>query len=148
MRFVRKKIILWAIAVCALALVYLFHENRRPFISTDDFSVSATNDGQPLDTNVFKVAFLEDRFYLQFDNPLSEHEYHDWIAFSHLKKRANLPIGLYQSIFGYRYTHADQAIGINLESVKLEGLWSVEREGEDLVLKSKSLTITISRNNK
>ena len=93
MRQIVKRTAWLASAVFALVLLSMFHANRRPFIETDDYSVTVMKCGKSIKVAVMKPVLLDDVYYLRLqDSP--DLRYH-WIVFSTKRQSVADPIGIY-----------------------------------------------------
>ena len=126
-----------------LFLIYAFHANRRPFIASDDYSVSASINGEVVEAKVFKPMYMEDVYYLHFEGDTDGR--YSWLVFSPQRQSAADPIGVYHSWLGYTYTHADQGFGIFLTDAKLEDDWRVIFDGDRIDLSNSKYQVEIIR---
>jgi hypothetical protein len=142
-RITCKTVMVSICIVVVLFLIYAFHANRRPFIPSDDFSATASVDGEAVEVSVFKPMYMEDVYYLHLDDG-SDGRY-SWLVFSPHRQSAADPIGVYHSWLGYTYTHADQASGVNLTDAKLEDDWKVVFDGDRIDLSNSKYQVEITR---
>ena len=98
----------------------------RPLLPSNEYLVTATVDGSPVDANLLKP-FPSGSYYIQLDTDPTKHL--NWFGIAFGRKSAFRPVTIYSSRLGFDYMHTDQGKGVNLTDGKMEDNWTVDFTG-------------------
>jgi hypothetical protein len=116
----------------------------RPLLPSRDYTVTATLDGHPIQTELLHPPLISGRYYMRIlDDQARRHDSFG-IAFS--RQSVCWPGTHYTGWFGLRYIHTDQAMGVRLTDPKMEEHWSVAFTSDGVQFSNSSLSIVLKRN--
>ena len=114
----------------------------RPLLPSDDYLVTATVDGSPVDAKLLKP-FPFGSYYIHLDTRSPRQL--DWFGVAFSRKSAFCPVGIYTSKLGFNYMHVDQDKGVNLTDGKMEDNWRVDFTATGVTFQNTSTSVSLTR---
>lgn len=136
----RVLILLVSVGLGGIALGLFF---VRPFIRSDDYTVSVTVDGNPAVAELLQPWSMQKLYYIRLPDGVSRR--YDWFGVSFARKSVFVGTPIHMGWGGIRYIHRDQAKGVRLTDGKIEDKWEVHFADDGVEFSNASLNVSVRR---
>lgn len=135
----KKLIIIFLLMIFAVFSMIIYH--WRPLISAPEFSVSFTNGTEQRPAKAFKILFKPSVVFIQL--PDGADQRYRWFALDFRQKyvaSANYP-----RFSPYLHINYNMAIGVGLESTKIEDDWKIQWKSDKVEFANNNLRVVVKK---